>query len=83
MPVKVELLADLRVRSVLHLVAFAINFITVGLLFNRAQVSEGAIRNACYAIGLLDLMAISLQLQWGLRTLYSTSRSTNQSNVEW
>ena len=84
MPVKVELLADRRVRSVLlHLLAFAINFITVGLLFNRAQASEGAIKNACYAIGLLDLMAIGLQLQWSLRTLYSTTRSANQSNVEW
>lgn len=83
MPVEVELLADHRVRSILHLLAFAINFMTVGLLFNRAQISEGAIKNACYAIGLLDLMAISLQLQWGLRTLYSTSRPTNQSIVEW
>lgn len=84
MPAKVGLLADRRVRAVLlHLLAFAINFITVGLLFDRAHKSEGAIQNACYAVGVLDIGAISLQLQWSLRTLYTTTRPADQSNVEW
>jgi uncharacterized membrane protein len=84
MQVKVDLLADRRVRAVLlHLLAFAINFITVALLFHRAHTSEGAIQNACYAIGVLDLVAICLQLQWGLRTLYSATRPADQGNVEW
>lgn len=83
MPAKSELSAYLGVRAVvLHLLAFVINIITVGLLFDRARISKGAIRNACYAIGLLDIMAISLQLQWSLRTLYSTTRPADQGNVE-
>lgn len=69
--------------ALLLVLAFAIGFCTVSLLFNRARDSEGGIKNACYIFGILDIFAIFLQLQWGLRTVFARARGANHGDVEW
>lgn len=84
MRVKLQAWAYLQDHNVLlHLLVFFINFITVALLFDRAKVSKGSVQNACYAVGIADLVAVSLQLQWSIRTIYSASRPADQGGLEW
>jgi hypothetical protein len=78
-----ESLARREVLTILLLLfGFVLDALTVGLLFNRAGVSDGFIQHACYTCGVLDPVAVFLRIQWNLRKNAEASEKPHHGGLQ-